>query len=51
MTHVEFLEKLIQEYEKAFEEEKITDEQAKAFREGMIFAWKLAIVKLERGGK
>lgn len=49
MSHIEFLENLIQEYEKDFEEEKATDEQTEVFRKGMIFAWKLAIIRLKRG--
>ena len=49
MTHIEFLENLIQEYKEDFEKEKATDEQMDAFRKGMIFAWKLAILRLKRG--
>ena len=49
MTHVEFLEKLIANYEKNFEAEPSNDKEVIAFRKGIIFAWKLAIVKLKNG--
>lgn len=49
MTHVEFLENLIQEYEEEFKRDKATNEQMEAFRDGMIYAWKLAIVELKSG--
>lgn len=47
MTHIEFLEKLIADYEKKFAEEPCIDEEGEAFRSGMIFAWKLAIELLK----
>ena len=49
MTHIEFLENLIKEYEKEFKEEPSADEKVESFRKGMIFAWKLAIIKLKKG--
>ena len=47
MTHVEFLKKLIADYEKEFAEEPSINEEGEAFRRGMIFAWKLAIELLK----
>ena len=49
MTHVEYLEYLIKEYQKDFNEYPCVDEETISFRQGMIFAWRLAINGLKRG--
>lgn len=49
MTHVEFLENLIEEYKKEFKEDPPINKNVESFREGMIFAWRLAIIKLKKG--
>ena len=49
MTHIEFLENLIEEYKKEFKEDPSEYEEIKSFRKGMIFAWELAIIKLKKG--
>lgn len=50
MTHVEYLKDLIKTYEEAFAKEPSEDPETKNFREGMIFAWNLAIYGLEHPG-
>ena len=49
MTNIEFLENLVEEYKKEFEENPFKNAGINAFRDGMIFAWKLAILKLKNG--
>lgn len=51
MTHVEFLENLIKNYQQEFNKNPLEkgEEEQYAFRQGMIYAWKLAIQKLKRG--
>ena len=49
MTHVEFLEHLIEEYQEEFNKYPDVDEETAAFRKGMIFAWKIAINQLKKG--
>ena len=47
MTPRELLVHLIQEYEEEFKESPINDKETIAFRKGMIFAWRLALIRLD----
>ncbi len=44
---INLLENLIEEYKKEFEAEETPDALTHSFRNGMIFAWKLAILKIK----
>lgn len=45
------LGRLIKEYQEDFEKEPPLDNDTKSFRQGMIFAWKLAQIKLKEEEK
>lgn len=47
MTHIEFLNKLINEFENEFKNEPSDNKEIIAYRKGIIFAYKYAIELLK----
>lgn len=49
MTHYKLIEKMIKDYQNEWSEDENIIEEVKAFREGMIFAYKILLIKLKKG--
>lgn len=50
MTHIELIEKIIENYKQEFHDNPVNNEKIKAFRDGMLFGYKYLIQVLKDGG-
>lgn len=49
MTHVELVEKILEDYKKEWDEDPSEELNIKAFRQGVLFAYKYLLTVLKNG--